>query len=126
MLAIFELLAMGRVLYIDIDCHHGDGVEQAFYLSNRVLTLSLHRYGPGYFPGTGSLESRGEGKGFGYCCNVPLDAGIGDRQYQELFRPIAQAARDAFSPAAIVLQCGADALARDPLGMYLSDWPYIC
>jgi hypothetical protein len=58
-LAIFELLAaMGPVLYVDIDCHHGDGVEQAFYRSNRVLTLSTHRYGPGYFPGTGVRSPR--------------------------------------------------------------------
>ena len=115
-LAIFELLSgMGPVLYIDIDCHHGDGVEQAFYQSDRVLTLSLHRFGPGYFPGTGDLSSRGARKGFGYTCNVPLKEGIRDGPYLELFSPLAEAAVRSFKPAAVVLQCGADSLSRDPL-----------
>ena len=62
------------------------------------------------------VESIGTGKGKGYTCNVPLQAGIRDQPYLDLFRPIADAAREAFAPAAIVLQCGADALTRDPLG----------
>ena len=80
------------------------------------MTLSLHRYGPGYFPGTGGVESTGSGNGAGYACNVPLKPGIGDARYLQLFCPIADAARQALRPAAVVLQCGADALSRDPLG----------
>ena len=87
--------------YIDIDCHHGDGVEQAFYSSNRVMTLSLHRHGPGYFPGSGALGSIGTGAGLGYAVNVPLKAGIADDRYLDLFRLIVDAARDAFRPAAV-------------------------
>lgn len=59
-LGIIELLKVyRRVLYIDIDIHHGDGVEEAFYCTNRVMTLSLHKYGKDFFPGTGSLNDKG-------------------------------------------------------------------
>ena len=80
------------------------------------VTLSVHRYGPGYFPGTGNVESTGSGNGAGYSCNVPLKPGIGDERYVKLVCPILDAARGALQPAAVVLQCGADALSRDPLG----------
>ena len=117
-IAIFELLEGfdGPVLYIDIDVHHGDGVEQAFYSSNRVMTLSLHRHGPGYFPGSGAIDATGTGNGVGYSVNVPLRAGIGDERYLDLFRPVADAARSALGPKVVVMCCGADALSRDPLG----------
>lgn len=83
---------------------------------NASVTLSVHRYGPGYFPGTGKVESTGSGNGVGYSCNVPLKPGIGDERYLQLVRPVVDAARRALQPAAVVLQCGADALSRDPLG----------
>lgn len=59
-------------MYIDIDVHHGDGVEEAFYLSNRVCTISFHEFGNGFFPGTGGLDSIGEGEGKYFKINVPL------------------------------------------------------
>lgn len=87
-LAILEMLrTVPRVLYIDIDCHHGDGVEEAFYTTNRVMTCSFHKFGE-YFPGTGTLEDRGRGKGRGYALNVPLKDGITDESYKSVFQPV--------------------------------------
>ena len=76
-----------RVLYIDIDCHHGDGVEEAFWMTDRVMTLSLHKFGE-FFPGTGLLEDRGRDKGFGYSVNIPLKDGITDESYKSVFEPV--------------------------------------
>ena len=76
MLAILELLKHHpRVLYIDIDIHHGDGVEEAFYLTDRVMTVSFHKYGDMFFPGTGGLKDVGHNAGKYYSVNVPLQDG---------------------------------------------------
>ncbi len=72
-----------RVLYIDIDIHHGDGVEEAFYLTDRVLTVSFHKYGNQFFPGTGNMYEIGAGKGKYYSVNVPLKDGIDDEVSDE-------------------------------------------
>ncbi|KAI0336353.1 histone deacetylase RPD3 [Cubamyces sp. BRFM 1775] len=115
-LAILEMLrTVPRVLYIDIDCHHGDGVEEAFYTTNRVMTCSFHKFGE-YFPGTGTLEDRGRGKGRGYALNVPLKDGITDESYRSVFQPVIDKIIEVFQPSAIVLQCGADSLSGDKLG----------
>uniref|UniRef100_A0A3B4B6F5 Histone deacetylase n=1 Tax=Periophthalmus magnuspinnatus TaxID=409849 RepID=A0A3B4B6F5_9GOBI len=97
-LAILELLKYHqRVLYIDIDIHHGDGVEEAFYTTDRVMTVSFHKYGE-YFPGTGDLR---------------VSDGL-DR-----FEPIVMAkVMEMYQPSAIVLQCGADSLSGDRLGCF--------
>ncbi|RPD65961.1 histone deacetylase RPD3 [Lentinus tigrinus ALCF2SS1-7] len=115
-LAILEMLrSVPRVLYIDIDCHHGDGVEEAFYTTDRVMTCSFHKYGE-YFPGTGTLYDRGRGKGRGYALNVPLKDGITDEAYKSVFQPIIDKIIEVYQPSAIVLQCGADSLSGDKLG----------
>ncbi|EIW60308.1 histone deacetylase RPD3 [Trametes versicolor FP-101664 SS1] len=115
-LAILEMLrTVPRVLYIDIDCHHGDGVEEAFYTTNRVMTCSFHKFGE-YFPGTGTLDDRGRGKGRGYAVNVPLKDGVTDEAYRSVFEPVIDKILDVFQPSAIVLQCGADSLSGDKLG----------
>jgi hypothetical protein len=106
------------VLYIDIDIHHGDGVEQAFYQSNRVMTLSFHKYTGDFFPGTGKLHDNGMGLGKHFSLNVPLLDGITDDLYVNLFRQVVEATVSAFRPAAIVLQCGADSLGCDRLGAF--------
>ncbi|CAG09908.1 unnamed protein product, partial [Tetraodon nigroviridis] len=86
-LAILELLKYHqRVLYIDIDIHHGDGVEEAFYTTDRVMTVSFHKYGE-YFPGTGDLRDIGAGKGKYYAVNYPLRDGIDDESYEAIFKP---------------------------------------
>ena len=76
-----------RVLYIDIDCHHGDGVEEAFYTTDRVMTCSLHKFGE-FFPGTGQEQDRGRGPGRGYAVNIPLKDGITDEAYASVFQPV--------------------------------------
>ena len=117
-LAILELLRThARVLYVDIDVHHGDGVEEAFYTTDRVMTASFHKYGD-FFPGTGNLRDTGMKKGKGYCVNVPLRDGIDAVSYGAIFRPVVQHIMDWYRPGAVVLQCGADSLAGDKLGCF--------
>lgn len=117
-LAILELLKYHtRVLYIDIDIHHGDGVEEAFYTTDRVMTVSFHKFGD-YFPGTGDLLDIGYGNGKYYSLNVPLSDGIDDESYQSLFKPIMSKVMEVFQPGAVVLQCGADSLSGDRLGCF--------
>ena len=117
-LAILELLRTNmRVLYIDIDVHHGDGVEEAFYLTDRVMTCSFHKYGD-FFPGTGNIRDIGMKKGKGYAVNVPLRDGIEAESFGSIFRPVVQHIMEWFRPGAVVLQCGADSLAGDKLGCF--------
>ncbi|MBA0799025.1 hypothetical protein Gohar_009561 [Gossypium harknessii] len=117
-LAILELLKQHqRVLYVDIDIHHGDGVEEAFYTTDRVMTVSFHKFGD-YFPGTGDIRDTGYSKGKYYSLNVPLDDGIDDESYHYLFKPIISKVMEVFRPGAVVLQCGADSLSGDRLGCF--------
>ncbi|KAJ6244010.1 histone deacetylase rpd3 [Anaeramoeba flamelloides] len=118
-LGILELLKYHqRVLYIDIDIHHGDGVEEAFYQTNRVMTCSFHKYGDGYFPGTGKLSDIGQNKGENYSVNVPLKDGMDDESYFYIFQKVIDAIMLYYQPSAIVLQCGADTLTQDELGCF--------
>lgn len=107
-----------RVLYIDIDIHHGDGVEFAFYHSNRVMTVSFHKYTGDFFPGTGKLDDNGAGEGKHFCLNVPLQDGIDDEMYLTIFKTVIDDTVTAFRPTSIVLQCGADSLGCDRLGAF--------
>ncbi|EIJ88507.1 histone deacetylase 1/2 [Nematocida parisii] len=117
-LGILELLRYNeRVMYIDIDVHHGDGVEEAFYCSDRVMTISFHMHGE-FFPGTGAVTDVGIEKGRGYSINIPLNSGIDDNTYLSIFKPVVGAAVEKFRPNVIVLQCGADSLAGDRLGCF--------
>ncbi|CDI77701.1 histone deacetylase, putative [Eimeria acervulina] len=106
-----------RVLYVDVDIHHGDGVEEAFYTSPRVLCCSFHKYGH-FFPGTGALEDIGMEEGLGYSVNVPLHEGIDDQMYSSLFVRVMDQIMDIYRPEAVVLQCGADSVAGDRLGCF--------
>ncbi|OUC49559.1 histone deacetylase family protein [Trichinella nativa] len=116
-LAIVELLKHnGRVLYLDIDCHHGDGVEAAFYSTNRVMTLSFHLYEKNFFPGTGNMNDIGVGAGLHHSSNVPLKMGITDDDYEQIFKPIVSNVLQKYQPNVIVMQCGTDSLAGDRLG----------
>ncbi|SNX85594.1 probable histone deacetylase [Melanopsichium pennsylvanicum] len=117
-LGILELLRYHpRVLYIDIDVHHGDGVEEAFYTTDRVMTCSFHKYGE-FFPGTGELRDIGIGKGKMYSCNFPLRDGITDESYKTVFEPVISQIMQHYQPSAVVLQCGSDSLAGDKLGCF--------
>ncbi|TFK22672.1 hypothetical protein FA15DRAFT_695581 [Coprinopsis marcescibilis] len=118
-LAILEMLRYHpRVLYIDIDIHHGDGVELAFYHTDRVMTVSFHKYTGDFFPGTGKLDDNGTGTGKHFCLNVPLLDGIDDDMYLTIFKAVIGDTVTAFKPSAIVLQCGADSLGCDRLGAF--------
>jgi len=115
---ILELLKYhARVLYIDIDIHHGDGVQEAFYLTDRVMTASFHKYG-NFFPGTGHMYETGAGSGRCYSVNVPLKEGMDDMSYEFVFQPIMQKVMEFYRPSVVVLQCGADSLSGDRLGCF--------
>ena len=107
-----------RVLYIDIDIHHGDGVQEAFYNSNRVLTISFHKLQENFFPGTGSLAETGIDLGKHFSLNVPLRDGIDNDSYVTLFKAVMEPTINTFRPSSIVLQCGADSLGCDRLGCF--------
>ena len=115
-LACIVLAEAGKkVLYLDIDVHHGDGVAYAFYERNDVMTISLHQNPRTLFPGTGFANEIGTGEGKGYCVNVPLPIGTYDEAYMKAFEAVALPLIKAFGPDVFVLQLGADALGGDPL-----------
>ncbi len=118
--AIHWLVKQGlRVAYVDIDVHHGDGVQAAFYDSDRVLTISLHQDGLTLFPGTGFVDERGLGDGLGYSVNVPLPPYTDDDNYLWAFRQIVPPVVERFSPDIVVSQLGVDTHFRDPLANLL-------
>ncbi|MDA1127728.1 MAG: acetoin utilization protein AcuC [Chloroflexi bacterium] len=115
-LAVHYFLNRGmRVAYVDIDAHHGDGVQQAFYSDHRVLTISVHESGQYLFPGTGAVAELGEGAGRGYSVNLPLYPYTGDDLYVESFKQIAPPLIRAFAPDVLVTQLGIDSYHSDPL-----------
>ncbi len=114
--AINYLLGKGRrVVYVDIDAHHGDGVQAAFYDTDKVLTISLHESGMFLFPGTGGVEEMGVGAGEGYSINLPLYPGTDDQLYLRAFREVVPPLIDAFKPDVIATQLGIDTYHTDPL-----------
>jgi len=104
-----------RVAYVDIDAHHGDGVQEAFYETDRVLTISLHEYGDGFFPQTGLAGEMGKGKGYGYAVNVPFAPHADDLIFEQALRRIVLPLLEAYRPDLLVTQMGVDALRTDPL-----------
>ena len=115
-LACIVLAEQGkRVLYLDVDVHHGDGVANAFYDRSDVLTISLHQNPKTLFPGTGFEDEIGTGAGYGYCVNVPLPVGTYDQAYLKAFEAVVLPLMKAYNPDVIVFELGADALAGDPL-----------
>ncbi|MBN2069995.1 MAG: acetoin utilization protein AcuC [Candidatus Krumholzibacteriota bacterium] len=115
-IAIKELKRLGkRVAYVDIDAHHGDGVQEAFYSDPEVLTISIHESGKTLFPWGGSEKETGSGRGEGFNINIPLDIDADDDIFNFLFREIALDALGLFGPEIIVGQFGIDSVATDPL-----------
>jgi acetoin utilization protein AcuC len=115
--AIKRLLAAGaeRVAYVDLDVHHGDGVQDAFYDDPRVLTISLHEHPATLFPGTGLPGDTGRGAGEGYAVNVALPAGTGDAGWLRALDAVALPLLRAFKPTVLVSQHGCDSHRLDPL-----------
>jgi len=115
-IAINWLVARGRrVLYLDIDAHHGDAVQEAYYDTDQVMTISLHESGIYFYPGTGFEDEIGEGRGRGYSVNVPLLAHTDDAIYLKAFDEVAYPLIAAFNPDILVTQIGADTFRTDPL-----------
>ena len=104
-----------RVAYVDIDAHHGDGVQAAFNDTDRVLTLSLHQDGRTLFPGSGFVDETGRGAGEGYSVNVPLPPHTDDEAYLWAFRQVVPPLIHRFEPDILVSQLGVDTHYRDPL-----------
>ena len=122
-IAINQFLSRGlRVVYVDIDAHHGDGVQNAFYDTDRVLTISTHESGMFLFPGTGSVEEMGVGAGEGFSVNLPLYPYTDDDTYLWAFREVVPPLVNAFKPDVLVTQLGIDSHYSDPLAhlMYSS------
>jgi acetoin utilization protein AcuC len=115
-IAIHRLLRAGlRVAYIDIDAHHGDGVQEAFYDADQVLSISLHETGVSLFPGTGFMDELGKGAGYGYSINFPFPPYTDDEPYLEAFRALVPPLVRRFGPDVVVSQLGCDTHWRDPL-----------
>jgi acetoin utilization protein AcuC len=115
--AISWLLDNGfdRIAYVDVDVHHGDGVQAAFYDDPRVLTISLHQHPLTLWPGTGWPGELGKDAGAGYAVNVPLPPGTGDGGWLRAFHAVVPSLLESFRPQLLVTQCGVDTHAEDPL-----------
>lgn len=115
-LACMRLAAAGkRVAYVDVDAHHGDGVQEAFYRRSDVLTISMHESGETLYPWGGFEWEIGEGRGAGYNVNLPLPAGTYDEAFTDSFDRVTMPLLGAYRPEIIVLELGMDILAGDPL-----------
>jgi acetoin utilization protein AcuC len=115
-LAILRLRERGlRVAYVDIDAHHGDGVQYAFYGDPNVLTISTHERGERLFPGTGFVHELGEGDAAGFSVNLPLEAYTDTRVYLPAFEAVVPPLLERFKPDVIVAQLGVDSHRTDPL-----------
>lgn len=104
-----------RVLYVDTDAHHGDGVQWTFYDDPEVCTFSIHETGRYLFPGTGNVTERGNGKGYGTAFNFPIDAFTEDESFLHIYRTALREVAEYFKPDVILTQNGADAHYLDPL-----------
>lgn len=106
-----------RVAFLDVDVHHTDGVQEAFYDRNDVMTISLHQTGRTLFPGTGFEDEIGNGRGKGFSVNMPMPPGTYDQAFIKAVDQVAIPLIKAFHPDVIVIELGTDALAGDPLAM---------
>jgi acetoin utilization deacetylase AcuC-like enzyme/GNAT superfamily N-acetyltransferase len=104
-----------KILYLDFDAHHGDGVQRTFYDDSRVMTVSIHETGRYLFPGTGEVLEMGSGNGRGYAVNVPLEPFTEDDSYDELLESLLPPLITSFAPDVIVSNHGCDTHAWDPL-----------
>ncbi|PLS02044.1 acetoin utilization protein AcuC [Neobacillus cucumis] len=104
-----------RVLYVDTDAHHGDGVQWSFYDDPNVCTLSIHETGRYLFPGTGNINERGQGPGYGYSFNIPVDAFTEDDSWLHVYTQSIKEVAEFFKPDVILTQNGADSHYYDPL-----------
>lgn len=105
-----------RVAIVDWDVHHGNGTQDIYYDNPSVMFLSVHRYGHGFYPGTGAADETGSGRALGFTKNVPVRFGTPRRDYLTLFKNAVSDAADRMKPELVLLSAGFDAHTRDPIG----------
>jgi acetoin utilization deacetylase AcuC-like enzyme len=105
-----------RLLIVDFDVHHGNGTQDVFYEAGDVMFLSIHRYGMGFYPGTGAANETGKGKGQGHILNTPIKFGTSRKDYHGAFRNALEKAADKIKPELVLVSAGFDAHAKDPVG----------
>jgi acetoin utilization deacetylase AcuC-like enzyme len=107
---------VNRVLIIDWDVHHGNGTQDIFYEDGEVFFFSAHRYGMGFYPGTGDATETGKGEGLGWTLNLPLRFGITSKEYRPAFQAALEKAAEKCRPELVLISAGFDAHAEDPVG----------
>jgi acetoin utilization deacetylase AcuC-like enzyme len=107
---------VNRVLIVDWDVHHGNGTQDVFYDDPSVYFLSIHRYGLGFYPGTGDADETGTGRGLGATLNVPIRYGTTPGEFHARFVASLEAAADAIKPELVMVSAGFDAHRLDPIG----------
>ncbi len=107
---------LSRILIVDWDVHHGNGTQDIFYEDPTVMFFSIHRYGNGFYPGTGAESETGRGKGLGYTLNAPIRFGTSRKDYHARFTQALDKAADKIKPELVMISAGFDAHARDPIG----------
>jgi acetoin utilization deacetylase AcuC-like enzyme len=105
-----------RLLIVDWDVHHGNGTQDIFYEEPRVMFYSIHRYGHGFYPGTGSDAETGRGRGLGHTLNMPIRYGASRKDYHSRFQGALEKAADKIKPELVLVSAGFDAHAQDPIG----------
>lgn len=107
---------LNRILIVDWDVHHGNGTQDIFYEDPQVVFFSIHRYGHGFYPGTGAADETGRGKGLGHILNAPVAYGTSRKTYRDLFTRGLEQAADKIKPELVLVSAGFDAHVRDPIG----------
>ncbi len=105
-----------RILIVDWDVHHGNGTQDIFHEDPEVMFFSIHRYGSGFYPGTGAADETGTGRGLGYTINAPIRYGTSRKDYQSHFAHDLEKAADKMKPELVLLSAGFDAHTQDPIG----------
>jgi acetoin utilization deacetylase AcuC-like enzyme len=111
-----KAFGLTRVLIVDWDVHHGNGTQDIFWTDPTIQFLSIHRFGHGFYPGTGNSDETGSGPGLGHTMNIPVDFGISRPDYRAAFRNAVERTADQVKPELILLSAGFDAHTRDPIG----------
>jgi acetoin utilization deacetylase AcuC-like enzyme len=107
---------LSRLLIVDWDVHHGNGTQDIFFEAPEVMFFSIHRYGGGFYPGTGAADETGRGKGLGHTLNAPIRFGTSRQEYHAAFTKALHQAADKIKPELVLLSAGFDAHATDPIG----------
>lgn len=107
---------LSRILIVDWDVHHGNGTQDIFFEDGEVMVLNIHRYGGGFYPGTGAAHETGEGAGKGWNINVTLPFGISQKEYHDAFQRGLDDALKRCKPEIVLISAGFDAHALDPIG----------